>query len=46
MGIYVFDGGIFALWTSVTAYVCSLCFAFLWRFKQGKWRDMRVIEQN
>ena len=46
LGIYVFDGGIFALWTSVTAYVCSLCFAFLWRFKQGKWRDMRVIEQN
>jgi hypothetical protein len=31
-------------WSLVTAYTVVLAAAFSWRFVQGKWRTMRVIE--
>lgn len=31
-------------WTALSLYVVLLGFGFLWRFRRGKWREMRVIE--
>lgn len=31
-------------WTFATGYLVVLSFVFIWRFRQGKWRSMRVIE--
>jgi len=38
------SGNIWAAWTALTAFVCTLALFFLWRFLQGKWRNMRVTE--
>ena len=37
--------GMFFAWTSATAFIILLALAFLWRFRGGKWRSMRVIEE-
>lgn len=42
--LYVFDSGLYGLWSLVTLYLVGLCFVFLWRFKKGFWKSMRVIE--
>jgi MATE family multidrug resistance protein len=42
--LYVFDSGLYGLWLLVTLYIVGLCFVFLWRFKKGFWKSMRVIE--
>ncbi len=44
LALYVFGWGVYALWACVTMYVTGLCFSFLARFRQGKWKQMRVIE--
>lgn len=44
VSIEYFDGGLFIAWSFITAYVCLVSFIFWWRFKQGKWKSMRVIE--
>jgi MATE family multidrug resistance protein len=31
-------------WTCATSYVISLALVFLWRFCQGKWKTLRLIE--
>jgi hypothetical protein len=31
-------------WVLVTLWVCSAALIYAWRFRQGKWRKMRVIE--
>lgn len=36
--------GLYAPWAFATAYVILLSFIFVVRFRQGKWRSMRVIE--
>jgi MATE family multidrug resistance protein len=36
--------GVYWPWTFVTAYVIALAFIFLFRFRHGKWKTMRVIE--
>jgi MATE family multidrug resistance protein len=36
--------GVYGCWTLVTLWVWALGLIFLFRFLQGKWRDMRVIE--
>jgi multidrug resistance protein, MATE family len=33
-------------WIAVTSCVMVLGFGFLWRFRQGRWKTMRVIELN
>lgn len=38
-----FNGGIYTIWLFITAYVCFIALVFFWRFKQGKWKSMRVI---
>jgi MATE family multidrug resistance protein len=33
-------------WVLVTLWVWSAAFVYAWRFRQGKWRSMRVIETD
>jgi len=42
--LYFYKQSIYWLWFFVVVYIAALCFLFLWRFMQGKWKDMRVIE--
>src|SRR6516162_5005874 len=37
-------GGLYVNWLFATTYLILLSFVFMWRFLQGKWRAMRVIE--
>jgi MATE family multidrug resistance protein len=41
-----FDGSIWIAWTSVTVFVTVLGLGFLARFLGGKWRSMRIIEED
>lgn len=42
--LILLQGGIYAAWGIVTAYIILLGLIFLIRFRGGKWKDMRVIE--
>lgn len=42
---WYFDLGLNYAWGAVSAYVIILAFVFLLRFRTGKWKSMRVIEQ-
>jgi hypothetical protein len=42
--IEVFEAGIYAAWLVATIYVCSLGLSFMFRYRQGKWKSMRVLE--
>ena len=42
--IEVLHVGIYGCWLLVTSWVCGMGVIFLFRFLQGKWRSMRVIE--
>jgi MATE family multidrug resistance protein len=42
--IWRYDLGIYWAWASVTMYVVALAAVLLFRFRQGKWKNMRVIE--
>jgi len=44
LAVEVFHAGIYAAWTIATIYACALGLAFMLRYRQGKWKDMRVIE--
>lgn len=46
LGIEVFGLGLYWAWTVVMLYVFLLGIIFYARFYQGKWRDMRVIEEE
>lgn len=35
--------GLYACWANLTLYVISLFLVTLWRFRQGKWKHIRVI---
>ncbi len=36
--------GLYPVWIFATSYLIVLSFVFVWRFRQGKWKSMRVIE--
>jgi multidrug resistance protein, MATE family len=38
-----FGWGLFACWTVLTLYVLSLFSVSFFRYRQGKWKDIRVI---
>jgi len=44
LAVEVMGRGLYTAWTLATFYVCLLGLAFLWRYRQGKWKEMRVIE--
>jgi MATE family multidrug resistance protein len=37
------EWGIYACWVNLTLYVISLFVVTFWRFRQGKWKNIRVI---
>jgi multidrug resistance protein, MATE family len=45
LAVAVFHAGIYTVWTIATLYVCALGLAFMLRYRQGKWKEMRVIEE-
>ena len=46
LGVEVWNFGIHGCWMIITGWVWILGVTFLWRFLQGKWRTMRVIESR
>lgn len=44
LGLHHWDWQLNHFWAVVTGWICVLGVVYLWRFLQGKWRDMRVIE--
>jgi multidrug resistance protein, MATE family len=44
LAVEVFRAGLYAAWTLATLYVCALGLAFMWRYQQGTWKTMKVIE--
>jgi MATE family multidrug resistance protein len=44
LAVEVFDFSIFGCWLLITLWVWSVAAIYAWRFRQGKWRAMRVIE--
>jgi MATE family multidrug resistance protein len=45
LAVEVFDRGVYTIWTLAALYACSLGTAFMLRYKQGKWKGMKVIEE-
>jgi MATE family multidrug resistance protein len=39
-------GGLYVAWGFLTLFICILAVGFVMRFRQGKWKTMRVIEQT
>lgn len=46
IAVVILDYGLMACWVFITAYVSVLGISFYFRFIQGKWKDMRVIETD
>ena len=45
VGVIYLGTGIYPVWVGFTVYVCLTGLVFRWRYAQGKWKDMRVIER-
>ncbi|HPA71522.1 MAG TPA: MATE family efflux transporter [Spirochaetota bacterium] len=45
IAVGIFNLGIHACWSIASLYVCLLGVAFYLRFRGGKWKEMRVIEE-
>ncbi len=43
--VEVFGAGLYTAWSLATLYVAALGLAFRWRYRQSKWKKMRVIEE-
>jgi len=46
LAVLVFQAGLYTAWIFATLYVCVLAVAFWWRFRQGKWKAMRIMEPH
>lgn len=44
LAVFVFHAGVYAAWSFATLYVCALAAAFWWRFRQGKWKTISLID--
>ncbi len=44
LGVVYFHAGLYTVWGFLSAYVCLLAVVFRWRYRQGRWKLMRVIE--
>ncbi|MBI2441010.1 MAG: MATE family efflux transporter [Lentisphaerae bacterium] len=44
VGVMYFHIGLYAAWGIASAYICLLGLVFRWRFAQGRWQRMQVIE--
>ncbi len=46
IGIEFFGLGLYYAWGCTVFFLCQLAALTFWRFFQGKWKTMRVIEQG
>jgi len=46
IGIEIFGGGLYFAWACTAFFLFQLAAVTCWRFYQGKWKTMRVIEQS
>ena len=44
VAVELIGAGIYTAWTLATLYISALGLAFMLRYRQGKWKGMRVIE--
>jgi MATE family multidrug resistance protein len=44
LAVEILGAGIYTAWTLATVYISALGVAFMLRYRQGKWKGMRVIE--
>lgn len=44
--IYVWNGGILLAWSWLALYIMILSFGFWWRFRQGAWKSIDVLEHQ
>jgi MATE family multidrug resistance protein len=44
LAVEVFSGDLYVAWTLATVYIFALGVVFMIRYRQGKWKAMRVIE--
>ena len=44
IAVEIIGAGLYTAWTLATLYICALGLAFTLRYRQGKWKKMRVIE--
>ena len=45
IGIRFLEWGIHACWAILTLYVLSLCLVSFFRYRQGRWKTIRIIEK-
>ncbi|MGQ9503679.1 MAG: MATE family efflux transporter [Thermogutta sp.] len=46
LGMKLWGGGLIYSWAVITLWTCALGFIYLFRFLQGHWQTMRVIEPS
>ena len=46
VGVTNFGLGLYFSWTCITIYIFMLCLIIFTRFYKGKWKTIRIIEQN
>ena len=46
IGVQIFGAGLYYTWTCATGFVFSLFITSYGRYRQGRWKDVRVIEQE
>ncbi len=44
IGVHIFGAGLYFAWSCATGFVFFLFVTSYWRFRQGRWKDVRVIE--
>jgi MATE family multidrug resistance protein len=44
VAVEILRAGLYTTWALATFYICALGIAFMIRYRQGKWKSMRVIE--
>ncbi|HBM15901.1 MAG TPA: MATE family efflux transporter [Lentisphaeria bacterium] len=46
IALYVMEAGLFSCWAIATAYITIMSFIYYLRFKGGKWKKMKIIENK
>ena len=45
IGVEIFGAGLYYAWSCATGFIFFLFAASFWRYRQGRWKQMRVIER-
>ncbi|MCD6388681.1 MAG: MATE family efflux transporter [Desulfobulbaceae bacterium] len=46
VGINYMGMGIYAAWSCIVVFIATLCLLISWRYREGRWEKMLVIEKN